>query len=238
MKKAIIPILIFVLFTSCSYQALTDGYVMPEKTTVEEIDGVFRVMPQCYDMDEAMVFYPGGLVDPEAYIPLAAEMAHTLKMVVFIQKMPLDLAVLGSNRVEAILEKYSYIKNWYFSGHSLGGAMAASWIYDNPDKFKALILLGAYPIEKKPLNQSGIKVLSIRGSKDGLVSSEELTESRENLPSDSRFIEIKGGNHAQFGVYGKQKKDNDADISPEEQRREVIVEIQTFLDEINPRRVY
>ncbi|MBN2656664.1 MAG: hypothetical protein JXR86_06365 [Spirochaetales bacterium] len=236
--KRLFLLLTILSLASCSYKALINSYSLPEKITVEDIDNVYRVMPQCYDMDEAMVFYPGGLVEPEAYIPLAAEMAETLKMVVFLQKMPLNLAVLGESRVEAILEKYSYIKNWYFTGHSLGGAMAASWIYDHPGVFKALILLGAYPIEKKPLDQVSLSVLSLRGSEDGLVSPDEFNNSRKNLPSNARFIEIEGGNHGQYGLYGEQKNDGKATITAEDQREFTVSRIKSFLDEVNPRRVY
>lgn len=236
--KKLIPIILTFLFVSCSYEAKIDDYTLPEKISVEEIDGLFRVMPQCFDMDEAMVFYPGGLVDPKAYIPLAAEMASTLKMVVFIQKMPLDLAILGRNRVEAILKKYSYIKDWYFAGHSLGGVMAASWIYNNPGIFNGLILLGSYPMKNKSLADSSIAVLSIRGSEDGLTSAKDFFDSRSYLPANAELVEITGGNHAQFGSYGIQKKDGEASIPKEKQREKTISYINSFLDKVNPQRVY
>jgi hypothetical protein len=38
----------------------------------------------------------------------------------------------------------------------------------------------------------------------------------------TKWIEIVGGNHAQFGWYGPQPGDNPADISREEQQRQVV----------------
>ena len=44
-----------------------------------------------------------------------------------------------------------------------------------------------------------------------------LAKSKENLPSDAKFIEIKGGNHSQFGDYGLQNGDEKASITEEKQ---------------------
>ena len=46
-------------------------------------------------------------------------------------KMPLNLAVFDINAADGIQTKFSYIDNWYIGGHSLGGAMAASYLSNN-----------------------------------------------------------------------------------------------------------
>lgn len=227
-----------VLLISCSYKARISQYSLPVNISLRETNRYYLLMPDCYDMDEAMALYPGGLVSPDSYIPLAADLAAQLNLAVFIQKMPFDLAVFGSDRVGELLGEFDYIDRWYFAGHSLGGVMACSWIHDNPDIFDGLILLASYPAGKKSLKDSDIAVLSIRGSEDGLVDSVKIGETGLFLPDHTLFEEIKGGNHAQFGSYGSQRKDGIPLISEEEQRAETVRLIGDFLELINRRRVY
>jgi hypothetical protein len=44
------------------------------------------------------------------------------------------------------------------------------------------------------------------------------------------IVVIEGGNHAQFGNYGKQKGDPDATISREEQQDKAVEAIKEFLE--------
>jgi len=141
--------------------------------------------------------------------------------------MPLDLAVLNANAAAAIIKDNGRITDWVLAGHSLGGVMAASYAADNPSAWKALILLAAYPDQKKPLRTG--RVLSISASEDGLSTPQEIRNSAHFLPADTFFLEIAGGNHAQFGSYGKQKGDGEALITPERQRDLIVEGIAGFL---------
>lgn len=219
------PVLIF----SCSYSAELNRYSVPEKIIIEEMSQFYYVAPQCYDMDEALVLYPGGLVEPDAYIPLAADLSKHYGMAVFIGKMPFNLAVFGKTRIEKILQEYNYIGRWYMAGHSLGGVMASSWIDGNPGIVEKLILLASYPGKNDSLAEDDIDVLSLRGSLDGLVARERILETSSLLPQSTVYREIEGGNHGQFGSYGEQKGDNKALISEEEQRSLTVEYISVFL---------
>ncbi|WP_249292207.1 alpha/beta hydrolase [Metabacillus flavus] len=55
-------------------------------------------------------------------------------------------------------------------------------------------------------------------SKDGLTSLKDIENS-----------EIQGGNHAQFGLYEKQKGDNPADIPAEQQQKQVIQYMENWI---------
>ena len=96
---------------------------------------------------------------------------------------------------------------------------------------KALALYASYPSGDE-LKDSNIEVVSIYGSKDGVVNKENLDESKENLPDGSEFIEIKGGNHSQFGDYGLQNGDNKATISGEKQFNYTAKYTTELLDKI------
>ncbi|MBI9098323.1 MAG: hypothetical protein JEY91_07580 [Spirochaetaceae bacterium] len=235
MKKLILFIFISHIL-SCSSSQLNDGEEFSENVTVSEIRKAYSIIPNCYEMDRALIFYPGGLVEPEAYIPLAVLLADQLNIAVFIQKMPFNLAIFGSHRADIILAEYDYIDTWYLAGHSLGGVMAASYIYENPKTFDALFLLASYPVEKKSLKDHSISVLSIRGSEDGLVERDQIRESLNNLPDKTVFKEIPGANHSQFGSYGRQKGDNVSTISEKEQQNKTVKMMGEFLESISSRR--
>ena len=71
----------------------------------------------------ASFFYPGAFVSPEAYAPLALEIAEQ-GYPVYIVRMPMNLAVLSPERGSEIMALHPEIENWAVGGHSLGGAMA------------------------------------------------------------------------------------------------------------------
>lgn len=54
------------------------------------------------------------------------------------------MAIFNKNATNKIIEQYPNIKHWYICGHSMGGAMASSYVSKNKDKVDGLILLGSY----------------------------------------------------------------------------------------------
>lgn len=179
--------------------------------------------------DIGVIFYPGGKVEPESYSPLVKSIAESGYKAVIV-KMPFNLAVLSPNRARGVIESNPDIKHWYIAGHSLGGVMAASYAYNNPDVIEGLILLASYPQEKNDLSDSKIKTLSLCGSLDGLVRLDKIQETKELLPDSTKWVTIEGGNHSQMGWYGFQDGDNEALVTREYQQ-DIILE--SILDLIN-----
>lgn len=182
---------------------------------IEISEGIFLDGP---GEENAMIFYPGAKVEFTAYLPLFYELACN-GIDCFLVNMPCNLAFLGQNKAQDIMNSYHY-EHWYLAGHSLGGAMAASYASKNLEKLDGLVLLAAYATES--LKREGFCVLSIYGSEDGVLSMEKLKTSREWMPSDYTEICIEGGNHAWFGNYGEQKGDHKANISREDQQRQTV----------------
>ena len=160
------------------------------------------------------LFYPGGKVEAAAYAPLMLALAERDILCVLIE-MPCNLAVLNPNAAEGIAERFPEIENWYIGGHSLGGSMAASYAAKHPGQLKGLVLLAAY--STADLTVSGLKVLTMYGSEDGVLNMEKYESYHGNLPENRVELVISGGNHARFGSYGPQDGDGEASISPEEQ---------------------
>ena len=165
-----------------------------------------------------MIFYPGAKVEYTAYVPLFFELAEQ-GVDCFLVEMPCNLAILGQNKAAGILKDYDY-NQWYMAGHSLGGAMAASFSSEHLDEVDGLILLAAYPT--KSLVKEDFTVVSVYGSEDRVVNMEKLEAGREYMPEDYTEICIDGGNHAWFGNYGKQDGDGAATISREEQQAQTV----------------
>lgn len=92
---------------------------------------------------------------------------------------------------------------------------------------EGVIFLASYPISS--MVDSDLRVLSISGELDGLVVPEDIEASRSDLPEDSQFVQIEGGNHANFGMYGPQKGDQESPLTSKEQLDEVLSVILEWL---------
>jgi dienelactone hydrolase len=168
-----------------------------------------------------LVLYPGARVDPRAYAPIARAVAEAGYLVVIVP-MPLDLAFFAPDRAAEVMAAFPGVERWAVGGHSLGGAMAARFAYQNPDLVDGLVLWASYPAASDDLSGRDLSVTSVYGTRDGLATGDKIAASQPLLPPNTRWVAIEGGNHAQFGWYGPQSGDNPATISREEQQAQVI----------------
>lgn len=182
--------------------------------TVSREDGRIIFTPE--EPRAGLIFYPGGKVQYEAYAPLMEACAEEGLLCILLH-MPGNLAVLDINAADGIQEEYPEIDTWYMGGHSLGGSMAASYVSSHAEDYEGLFLLASYSTED--LSSSGLKVLSIYGSEDGVLKMDSYEKYKTNLPSDFSEVILAGGCHAYFGCYGAQKGDGTPTISNEEQIR-------------------
>jgi pimeloyl-ACP methyl ester carboxylesterase len=167
-------------------------------------------------VETGLIFYPGGRVDARSYAPPARAIAEEGYLVV-IPPMPLSLAVFNPDAASDIIAAHKEVVTWVIGGHSLGGAMAANYVYNNPRLIDGLVLWASYPAENNSLAlRSDLPVLNIYGTNDG--QAEELWEARDRLPPETQWMVIEGGNHAQFGWYGRQSGDGEATITREQQQ--------------------
>ena len=203
-----------------------------ENVTVATDDNRIVFAPTGKETTSGVVIYPGGRVDARAYAPLAKEIAQAGYQVVIVP-MPLNLAVLAPNRAVKVIEDYESIKSWSIGGHSLGGAMAANFVYNQPDLVDALFLWASFPAEGNNLAQSPIQAISIYGTQDGLATVADVEASRSLLPASTEWVAIEGGNHAQFGWYGEQSGDLIATMSRDEQQKLIAAATIDFLNSLN-----
>jgi predicted alpha/beta-hydrolase family hydrolase len=173
-----------------------------------------------------LVFYPGGHVDVRSYAPLCRRIAAQ-GVLVALQPMPLSLAVFRPDAGKDPISAFPDVKTWGVAGHSLGGAMAAQWFSGATIKLDGLALLGAYPPSGIDLSGSSAAFVSVYGSNDGAADS--LPRAKAQLPPDTPFVVIEGGNHGQIGDYGPQPGDGVATISAEEEQRQVAEAVVAML---------
>lgn len=190
-----------------------EQYQEVSTVTVIEEDSLI-IVGDVQSSSKGIIFYPGAKVEYTAYIPIMEEIAKEGYICIIVE-MPGNLAVLGINKADQVIDKYSEVDSWYIAGHSLGGAMASAYAQKKSEKLDGIILFGAYP--SSDLSETDLRFISIVGTKDKILDRDEYENSRINAPQYSEYFEIEGGNHAQFGDYGKQEGDGQADISREEQ---------------------
>lgn len=182
--------------------------------------------------EPGLILYPGALVKPESYAPIARALAGSGYQV-FVARMPLNLAVSDMQRATQVLKAYPH-KTFVIGGHSLGGAMAAQYASNHFDRIRGVFLLGAYPNKQGDLTQVDLPVLSLLGSRDGVIDLKKYEESKQFLPERTVYMSIEGGNHAQFGSYGAQEHDQPAAITPQEQWQQTVAAIKDWLlNEVN-----
>ena len=188
--------------------------------------------PVSLSSNVGLIIYPGGRVDYRSYAPLAKGIAERGYFVV-ICRMPFNLAVFGVNKANDVIDSFSEVGSWVVGGHSLGGSMAAQFVYENSEKVDGLVLWAAYPASGIDLSSFDLLVSTIYGSNDGLVSFSQIEDSLKLLPLSTTRVEILGGNHAQFGWYGEQSGDNRASITRQEQQNQIVDATVELLDAVS-----
>ena len=175
-----------------------------------------------------IIFYVGAQITPDAYIPLLSRLSEQ-GYSCFIPNLTFNMAALEPKAAEAIISEHPEISSWYIAGHSMGGLTASGFAADNPDKVDGLILLAAYT--NRDLSESKLPVLSVYGDTDGVMNKDLYDKRTEWNPEDFEEHIITGANHAQYGDYGRQPRDNDAEISMESQQKQTADIILEWLKE-------
>ncbi|MCK2037341.1 alpha/beta hydrolase [Microbacterium sp. SSW1-49] len=189
--------------------------VAPEGIVLAPADGASEV---------GLVFIPGAKVDPWAYAAILQGLAEDGTTVV-ITRPWLNLAFFDLRGLDAFTSAAPDIDAWAVGGHSLGGVRACQLAADAD----ALLLFGSYCATD--VSDTGLPVLSIAGSEDGLSTPEKIADARPLLPADAELVEIPGASHASFGDYGPQAGDGTPTIPDEEMHQTVTALVDAFVQE-------
>jgi hypothetical protein len=224
----ILLVVVLLVAGTVGYLWLTDELdPMPEARAALESDAQVTVSSDSWltfaptvPSNTGFIFYPGARVPVEAYAPSLRSIAEAGYLVVAVP-MPFGLAVLSPDAADGVIDSHPDVESWVIGGHSLGGAMAAGYAHGHDD-IDGLALWAAYPAGDSDLSTTEIDATSVYASEDGLATLDELEASASRLPADTAFVEIEGGNHAQFGWYGAQDGDGQATITRQVQQEQVV----------------
>ena len=189
-----------------------------------EYDGVLTYGSA--DSNLGLIFYPGAKVEYTAYEPLMKQLASKGIFCVLIE-MPYNIPIFGISSAYGIQDLYPNVDKWYMMGHSLGGAMAGTYLVDNYRDYEGLILLASYVSDS--LIHTDLNVISIYGSEDKILNMNNYEKSKKNYPDSFEEMIIYGGNHSYFGVYGLQNGDGKATITNEQQIQQTVDVIKFFI---------
>jgi len=235
--------LLFMFWLFSSFQA--QGYdfeqlYLSPTIVITEDEQAIEVLPIDHSFAVGLIFYPGGMVEPRAYLP----MAHTIAQQgypVIIVKLPLRSAPLAEQEaaVHAFVRQTirgHIIEQWLIGGHSRGGALATRFAHQFPRDVDALVLIGTtHPKEEMwDLTDLTIPVTKLYGTEDGIADTETILANQRLLPPQSTFVPIAGANHSQFGYYGHQLGDGEASISREAQQQALVTTLVDLLTGLQP----
>lgn len=226
-KIAIIIVFILIVFFAIFY---VNDYYPADKIAIDSLNANDNVsvvktsnglLLDGPGNDTALIFYPGAKIEYTAYAPMFNDLSEK-GIDCYLVEMPFNLALLGQNSADEIIDSGNY-SHYFVSGHSLGGAMAASYV-NSTNKTDGLILFASYSTCKieKP-------VLSIYGSEDKVLNKEKYSDSINFIDDNLTELEIKGANHAQFAYYGNQSGDGVAKISASSQQKQSASAIMEFI---------
>ena len=198
----------------------------PDLTIAQDSEGEISLLPSDEEANHiGIIFYQGASVEPMAYVPLLSGVAEA-GYTVYAPQFPCGMAVFDIDAAEEVMTQHPEITAWYIAGHSMGGRCASKYASTAGNDLLGVISISS-PVDEG-IAEMDLPLLMLYGDLDGIYHG---VESDDALPKDTTVCCIDGANHAQFGDYGHQLLDNEATVSPEEQREEGIQCILTWLYE-------
>jgi hypothetical protein len=201
---------------------LAEARANPGLTVTEDGAGIV-LSPTVGDTGRGLVFLPGAKVDALAYVATFADTVVEDGVTVVITRPWLNLAFFDLRPLSTFTGLAPDVRAWAVGGHSLGGVRACQ-LAGHAD---ALVLFASYCAND--LSASGLPVLSLAGSDDGLSTPQKIADAASQLPAGATFVEIPGASHASFGAYGPQPGDGTPTADPAEVDRLIAEQLDAFL---------
>jgi len=228
----------WIVWNMQAHGVAADSAVSSDRVVVTRGDGTTMFMPVGAAPARAgVVFVPGGMVDPDAYLPLVRAVADA-GWPVAIAELPWRMAFSDAatddvwQRVQAVRASWGRDRPIALGGHSRGAAMSARFAADHASELAGLFLIGTtHPRDHclSAFTHPGLKVL---GTRDCFAGAEESLANRGRLPATTTWVTIDGANHAQFGYYGQQLGDCSASIDRDDQQRQTLGALLDWLPRV------
>lgn len=201
-----------------------DDRLLQSSAAVSVVDqaATLAFLPTLSNDKKGLIFICGSGIAAAAYAPLLRPIAEA-GYPVFVVRLPYRFAPLEShkqaamNRARGVIATHPEVLHWVMAGHSLGGALTARLAGSDARALSAIVLIGTTHPREDDLSSLQMPVTKIYASEDDIAPPDRVLANRRLLPLRTKWVEIKGGNHSQFGRYGHQFFDGTATISREQQ---------------------
>jgi len=147
-----------------------------------------------------VIIYAGANCDIHGYAQTMHRLAAAGYLVV-TPSFPFDFAIFDPYVADDIRAKYTQISNWVIIGHSMGGAMAGMYAYDNQDNLGGLILWDSYPPESSSLADTDLPVTLIHRATLAGEPPKKFTDMADVYPPSMTWVPVPGGIHMYFGSF-------------------------------------
>ncbi|CAM9514638.1 unnamed protein product [Ectocarpus sp. 13 AM-2016] len=192
-----------------------------------------------------VVIFPGALVPPSAYAPLARTMARK-GYPSYILRFEFNLATNGWETTGEIISRSapaaggeggeascsavgSRPTKWVLAGHSMGTVGIEMFYAEHPESVDGVVYMGSGNMIGDAMKGSEVPAMVLRGSRDPFVPAEALARSAHKLPKDAEIVVVEGGSHRGFGSYKSQPLDWQATITEQEQRGIIVEALTDFI---------
>ena len=173
-----------------------------------------------------VIYYPGGLVHPNAYASFARALSMETQYSVFVTTPWFHLAITQIDLADKVINQHPEIITWIIGGHSLGGTAAAFYAIDHLELVNGLFFLASYTTSQADFSMTEIPVISIIASEDLVLDESTYATHQQYLPTNHLETTIEGGNHSQFADYGHQRGDG-VPLIDSLQQETIVVQILT-----------
>ncbi len=209
--------------------AALDALRADDAVDVRESAGWYAFVPRGTAPTAGLVYSPGARVDVRATATVLRPLAEAGYLVVAL-KEPLGIALTSPGQSASAIAAFDGVERWAVGGHSLGGVAAASFAAGHDDVVDGLLLHASYPLGD--MRDADVLVTSVRGSRDGLTTAEDVEASRADLPASATVVEVPGAVHAFFADYGPQPGDGEPAVPRADAQAEIVAASLALLDAV------
>lgn len=96
---------------------------------------------------------------------------------------------------------YPDIDAWAIGGHSLGGAMAARFVYRHPGAMDGLLFWDAYPPDTDDISDRPLRVRLIHRADESGEAPDYYAQYKPLLPASMDYRALPGAVHINFGRF-------------------------------------
>lgn len=180
-----------------------------------------------------LIMYPENYQDIRMYAPICREIAKAGYDVIMLSrrgKFPLsvDEEVV---RIQSVMSSHPEVNHWFIGAHSWEAFVPINYALKYPETIKGLIFWGARIYADSSLEKSSLPILMVYGTNDD-VHVNLLATDKPNLPPQTQWVEIQGGNRVNFANFGPLPGDTASSISIIDQQDQTVKSTVEFISSL------